>query len=943
MISNPQSDDWSRAQALFAAALQVPAAHRAAFLQLECPDDELLRAEVESLLANDGCDQALALTFEAAAAAILDDSIAGRRVGPYRIVSELGRGGMGAVYLAVRDDDVYRKQVAVKLVRRGMDTAAALERFRYERQILANLDHPFIARLLDGGATAEHAPFLVMEYIDGKPIDVYCRDAALSVEERCRLMLRVCDGVAYAHQNLVVHRDLKPSNILVTAEGTAKLLDFGVAKILDSGPDPVVTGLAQRALTPEYASPEHFLGRPATTATDVYSLGAVFYELLTGARAHALHADRADEWQRVICEQDVPRPRAVQPGLAADLENILLMALRKEPERRYFSVEQFASDIRRFLDKRPVMAREDSFAYRTGRYLARNRTPVAAAAVVAASLVAAAVISVGQARKADAERHRAEEHSRRAEQSNTEAEGQRKLAQIEARNAREEEQRSNQRLNQMVALANQSLFDVHAAIERLPGATPVRKELVGNTLSFLEHLARDAGSDDRLTMALAAAYLRVGDVQGFPNRGSYGDTAGALKTYARAQALLDPFMARAPRSPEAVNLWVDLQYSRATVLIDIGQSERAARLLTAALPFADGTRRATLHQGLTNALQYTKPDQALASGLKAIEELGTRLEREPANHTAQFGMSTVHSMVAMILKRRDQYGGAISHLHESARIRQELVGREPENPGYRRGLMLTYGQIAAMLEDPDYKAGRNLAGARAYYEKAAVIAREASRLDPQNRVAQYDVASVELRLGTGGLPGGSPEESLAQLNHSRVAFEGLLAAEPESIRYRRSLAMVYRYTAQRHRETGRSDEALAEYRQALAHAEAVLNAAPNDASTIRQAIHNEQAIAHLLAGRGDREAIAFAAAALARAKASASPDPRPELRNVVATAHLELARVEFQLERWEQARSAAALAAAEWKELLRATADPAWSEDQKRAESLIGECDRRMR
>jgi len=347
---------------------------------------------------------------------------------------------MGVIFLAERDDDEYRQRVAIKVLKRGMDTEDVLRRFRRERQTLARLVHPNIARLLDGGATEDGRPYFVMEYIDGRPIDWYCDDHALPIDERLRLFLQICRAVRFAHSNLVVHRDLKPGNILVTAEGVPKLLDFGIVKLLaDDESDGMLAETSDRTrlMTPRYASPEQVRGEPVTTATDVYSLGLVLYELLTGHRPYHLESGVRSEVERVICEEEPVRPSTIidrveevctndgrsttltpetvsltrggrpdrlRRRLSGDLDNIVLMALRKDPERRYPSVEHLSDDIRRYLELRPVTARPDSFVYRSRKFVARNRAGVAAAVLLATTLVAGGVATALESRRA----HRAE-------------------------------------------------------------------------------------------------------------------------------------------------------------------------------------------------------------------------------------------------------------------------------------------------------------------------------------------------------------------------------------------------------------------------------------------------------------------------------------------------------------------------------------------------------
>lgn len=392
---------WRRVKELFQQALERPSGERATFVDVAAADDERLRQEVHTLLASHvSATDFLDDPPRAAAAEVTElhdrASCVGERIGPYRTIRRIGRGGTGSVYLAVRDDDEFQRRVAIKVVRRGMATSDILRRFRSERQILASIGHPNIAHLLDGGSTDDGLPYFVMEYIEGEPITVYCDRNRLSIEERLELFCQVCSAVQVAHQNLVVHRDIKPQNILVSSEGIPKLLDFGIAKLLNpdlsSGShDP--TMLELRVMTPEYASPEQMRGGAITTASDVYSLGVLLYELLTGRRPYRLENLLMSDMEVVVCTTQPSRPSDAVPqsegeqpaegsapqidpvavaeargeapehlrrALAGDLDNIVLMALRKEANRRYSSVDHFADDIRRHLKGLPVTARADT-------------------------------------------------------------------------------------------------------------------------------------------------------------------------------------------------------------------------------------------------------------------------------------------------------------------------------------------------------------------------------------------------------------------------------------------------------------------------------------------------------------------------------------------------------------------------------------------------------
>ena len=424
----PAGERWARVKELFEAAVELDSNQRAAFLDKECGGDESLRVEIESLLKS---DELTGDFIEEPAFAIPGDlfpdngeePFVGRHFGAYQVIREIGRGGLGAVYLAARADDEYRKQVAIKVIRRGLDTDDIIRRFRNERQILAQLDHPNIARLIDGGTTDDGLPYFVMEYVNGEPINAYCDANALPTTERLTLFRKVCAAVTYAHQNLVIHRDLKPSNILVTQSGEPKLLDFGIAKLLGTGDELFTQTIpALRVMTPEYASPEQVKGEKIMTTSDVYSLGVLLYELLTGQRPYRLKTRTPEEIARAITEQEPERPSTAVTHagsspqsairnpkfLRGDLDNIVLMAMRKEPARRYSSVGQFSEDIRRHLTGLPVVARKDTVAYRTSKFVNRHRIGVAAASLVLLSLLGGIVATLIQVRTAHRERAKAE-------------------------------------------------------------------------------------------------------------------------------------------------------------------------------------------------------------------------------------------------------------------------------------------------------------------------------------------------------------------------------------------------------------------------------------------------------------------------------------------------------------------------------------------------------
>ncbi len=430
---------WRQIEAAFEEAAALPAEQRGPWLHSQYADDADLRREVEEMLDADAGSSWIGASVQRAVEEVEDEPVP-ERIGIYRILGEIGRGGLATVLLGERDDEAYQLQVAIKLVRRGLDTADLLKRLRQERQILARLDHPHIARLLDGGSTDDGRPYVVMERIEGIAIDRYCRQHRLDLRDRLRLFIAVCEAVAYAHRNLIIHRDIKPANILVTADGKPKLLDFGIAKLLQPDQhaprDAAHTVPGLRLLTPEYASPEQVRGQTLTTAADVYSLGILLYELLVGERPHRLDRLDAQTLEQTICiEQPEPPSQKVQrrtpdpdaPDLDApdfaipaarlrgDLDTIVLAALRKEPERRYPSVEQLTEDIERYLEDLPIRARRDSTGYRLGKFVRRHRAAVAIGLALITILITATLVTARQARIAEQQRLRAEAESARSE------------------------------------------------------------------------------------------------------------------------------------------------------------------------------------------------------------------------------------------------------------------------------------------------------------------------------------------------------------------------------------------------------------------------------------------------------------------------------------------------------------------------------------------------
>ena len=495
------SQQFSRLRVLFEAAVEKSRAERHKWLHEECRGDIPLLNSVERLLAADAAAEGgFTLTPNGVASASPSESMSafvGRRIGQYTTLKELGRGGMGVVYLSKRADNVFSTPVAIKVLRPETRDTGLHHRFDQEREIVARLDHTNIARLLDGGTTEEGLPYAVIEYVDGQAIDTYCDERRLTIGERVALLRTVGAAVQYAHQHLVIHRDLKPSNILVTPAGVVKLLDFGIAKVLDSGSDETLpdqtAGL--RPLTLRYASPEQITGGRISTSTDVYSLGVILYELLTGCHPYVTEELRPHQLIRAVCEEtplppsQVARTPSEQRQLRGELDTIVMMALRKEPDRRYSSVEKFSEDLRRHLSGLPVLAQADSALYRARKFVGRHRAGVAAAVMVLLSMAVAIAATSWQARIADQERHRAEEQAgqarvqaERAERQTREAERYRmqaereaefartqlRLADDRAREAALEREKADRRARSVQAITS-ALLELEARLPDVPG------------------------------------------------------------------------------------------------------------------------------------------------------------------------------------------------------------------------------------------------------------------------------------------------------------------------------------------------------------------------------------------------------------------------------------------------------------------------------------------
>ena len=684
----------------------------------------------------------------------------GERIGPYRLVEIMGSGGMGDVYKAVRDDDQYRAEVAIKLMRADVRNPHAERRFKSERQILAALDHRNIARLLDGGATPRGLPYVVMELISGVPIDRYCEVNKLDTRSRVQLFLQVCSAVSYAHQHLVVHRDLKPGNILVTADGSAKLLDFGIAKLLEAdaiSDTPVDETRTQfRAMTLEYASPEQLSGGNVTTVSDVYSLGVVLYRLLTGQSPYRTTSGDAARLAEILGDTTPTRPSALatreRRAIDADLDYILLMALRKEPAKRYASVEQLANDLRNYLQGDAIIARRGTFGYRGRKFLRRHRVPIAAAVLVALSLIVGTAFTVREARIANIQRASAQRH-----------------------------------FDSVRKLANK-LFDFHDEIARLEGSTKAREMLVKTSLEYLDTLNQHSGTDPDLREELAEAYRRVGDVQGSDLGPNLGDHKGARQSYARSIELLEPLAAAKPARPRAgVSLAkAYLQQGRLTLYTD--GATAALPMLLKAVKQSEAVQHAFEKEveGVGHLGDvYTAAADALAvngrvpEAMAALDKMVVVTEAYSLAHPEEIrGLEVLtgsyNSAAALTDDEMpmDAYLARVVPLFQKAiRSGERLIALRPDNPSYRWSLAETrFNYADALYDNADYT------GAVALLRQASAVF-HAQATDPNDARAQFIRSFVDSTLAralmmTGELDAAEPIFADAEARLLALAKEG---------------------------------------------------------------------------------------------------------------------------------------------------------------------------
>lgn len=786
--------EWRRLDGLFQVAVELSAEDRESFIARETVGDPETQCELRAMLEHsEGARNRIASAVERAAGRLArgPDWI-GRRFGPYQVVREIGRGGMGLVFEACRYDAEYEKRVALKVAPDWRDLERLRERFRNERQILASLEHPNIARFLDGGSD-DGLPYFVMEYIDGKPVTQWAREHDLGVREKIGLFRQICAAVSYAHENLVIHRDLKPANILVDQNGTPKLLDFGIATLLR--PIPEEGGTTTGTLwTPDYTSPEQVRGSAVTVRTDIYSLGLILYELLCGERAQPADTSSPLALDRSICETEPlpPSARVAAPGekslsrqLRGDLDTIVAMAIRKEPERRYPSVAALDADLARYLDGRAVDARPSTVLYRLSKAIRRHWVASVAVAAVTISVAGGVGATLYQARRAE------------------------------------------RRFEQVRSLANAFVFDVHDRIQYLPGATEARKSIVSTALIYLENLEREAGGDLSLRRDLAADYERVGDVQGNPFAANLGDSRGAMVSYRHAESLLLPL---AWHGDGAANrALTSTTYKLASLqhvlgdpaaAVQIERAQQLARRLIAEQP--ENLEALGLAVNIdTDLARYAadarSPKRSLEAALEAAGIAARMVKLQPSSEKSRDFLALAQTGLAVAYRASGNLELAAQAHRDSLAIREQLVAEHPDNVSYRRLLLLGYGHLGDALGLPENNGLGRLPESVDAFQKATAIAEWIAQHDPSDRNAPFNLIVANMRTASALLEeGDAAAEALTHLTKVEPLLSRLLNADPSNQRdhmyalildYQmgKALSMLGRYTeADRSLERARS-------------------------------------------------------------------------------------------------------------------------------------------
>ena len=831
---------WQDIKALFEAALERPASERETFINAAALDASAV-AEVRSLLAHHDevtgfLQQPAAASSDAASAALV-----GQRLGAWQIVRALGSGGMGEVFEASRADGSYEGRAAVKLLKRGMDSAAVLQRFALERQALARLSHPHIARLLDAGASSEGLPYFVMEYVDGKPI----HEAALGqpLEARLKLFLQLADAVAHAHRNLLVHRDLKPGNVLVDKEGQVKLLDFGIAKALDplEHGDGSTTLGGVRPYTPQYASPEQVRGEPVSTATDIYSLGVLLYQMLTGARPTGRHATTPQEAGRSVLEEEPTRPsrlsesEALDPNwlvtrkrLAGDLDHILLMALEKSTSRRYATVDAMAADVHNFLQGRPISARAAAPLYVLAKFVRRNRWPVMAGAVGGLGLVTGLAATLLQGRVA-------------AALGVLGLAGGLAMALIQAQKAAAARDRAQAHLQEARAIASDVMVRHADAVHYLPGGATLKALLLQNMIGHLDILAKQAGNDAAFSGELAMAYARLAHLQGDHLLLAQGHVSTADLNAQRSQPLFE-----AGKAAHSANPWYAIWWARAWRARANAARERKDLALALqgfqhmAAVIEDALRQHPDHGELLSELgsvhlgrgqlyntwtldDLGQPDAALQAFDQARTIYQGIVDSGQATAEDRHQLGTIAGACMMVCHDQGRSADALAHGEAALLSRQANVATHPDHVAYRNGLATEANNFSFVLLE-----GGQPARALVYAQMCSDNLLTLERVDPGHAGWRETRLRSSLQLARALTGVGRANEALPLLQ-TLCDPATVLPGGPWRVAWARlELALA-------HAALGHGGEAQAQARLALPVLQEAADSQPQDAHRVLQA------------------------------------------------------------------------------------------------------------
>ncbi len=762
-------------QIIFSEAINIPTKEREKFVEEKSNNNQEIKREVLELLSYHQEKESLLdkPIFEQAVNLLQPQSNAKiEYIGSYKIVKEIGRGGMATVYLAERNDEQYKQKVAIKLIQPALVTETLTKMFVSERQIMANLNHNNIAKLLDGGMTDYGSPYLVMEYIDGLPIDQFCSSLKMSVIERIKLFSKVCLAVQFAHQNLVVHRDIKPNNILVTSDGTPKLLDFGVAKLVNhTNFLSTYTQPQNRFLTPIYASPEQISGQAITTTTDVYSLGVLLYELITGHLPYEFSQVSPDDIKKVICEVEpikpsqivlstqenfflnstLETPKRLSKTIKGDLETIILKALSKEPSRRYSSVESLVEDLHFYLAGLPIKARKESLSYSLSKFVKRNKLQVVAASLLFLTLLGGVIATSWQAHRAN-------------------------LAQA----------RAEKRFNQVRELANSFMFDFDEKLVQLPGATPSREMLVKNALKYLDSLAEEAGEDLLLQQELATAYQKVGDIQGNPKMDNLGHPDQALESYRKALKIQEIILEKAPSSQQNLHS-LSVSYTRMGELF----------LLT------------------------RKSSEALEYLLKA-RHLQEKLAQDGYQESRKTLLST-YSRLAEAFSLTSKNNDSFETCEKAIKLGEELCTSDPNNLLAKRDLAAAYRSMGDQKLNTD-----NTQKALDYYKLSLELYQKIYEKDSNNVQVQAGLSSVYEQIGSYFSAQGNPKEAIFYQQQTLAIRKKLAEKDPNNIKFQYNLYASYFNNAEVYAVSGESAKAVEAFLYSLSVIEKIVQNNPNN-------------------------------------------------------------------------------------------------------------------